>query len=256
VLEDYIGKDIDLTDVTVLHEKDNHRIYWLGIDDENAFRCNVYLIEDEDEFILVDPGSRSYFEQVYERVLQITDPMNVSKLILCHQDPDVAASMVDWLQLNENITIYSSARANVLLPHYGVDSYNFVDVVENPILKFKSGNQLHFIESPFLHFPGAFTTLDKNSNYLFSGDIFAALDTSWKLVVEDFDKHKMNLDLFHIDYMASNIAARGYVKRLEGIQVDALLPQHGSIISRKDVDAALEYLTDLRCGTDLIYGDL
>jgi flavorubredoxin len=228
----------------------------LGIDDETAFRCNAYLIKDGHEYFVIDPGSRSFFEQVKSRVAQITDPLNVSGIIVCHQDPDVAASMVDWLELNENITIYSTARANVLLPHYGRSDYSFYDVSENPIYTFKSGRELKFIEAPFLHFPGAFTTYDLTSKFLFTGDIFAALDTSWNLVVDDFEEHKMNLDLFHIDYMASNIAARGFVRRVENIEIEAILPQHGSIISSKDVKEALKYLNELKCGLDLIYSDL
>ncbi len=256
MLDSYIGKSIDLSEKTLLFKEDEHEIYWLGIDDETAFRCNAYLIKDDDEYILVDPGSRSFFTQVQERVSQITDPKNISDLIVCHQDPDVAASMIDWLDFKSDIVILSSARTNVLLPHYGNSNYIFKDTVENSVFTFKSGRKLRFIESPFLHFPGAFTTYDETSQFLFSGDIFAALDTSWELVVKDFESHKMNLDLFHIDYMASNIAARGYVRRLDGIKIDAILPQHGSIISKKDVANALNYLKNLQCGLDLIYSDL
>jgi len=256
MINEYIGKEISLDSLTLLFKEGSHEIYWLGIDDETAFRCNAYFIKDGDEYIVVDPGSRSFFEQVKKRVSQITDPANVTGLILCHQDPDVAASMVDWLDFKNDIIIYSSPRANVLLPHYGKSDYKFYDITENPTLTFKSGRELNFIEAPFLHFPGAFTTLDKSSKFLFSGDIFAALDTSWNLVVSDFEEHKMNLDLFHIDYMASNVAARGYVRRLDNVNVEAILPQHGSIISKKDVSSALEYLKNLQCGLDLVYSDL
>ena len=75
----------------------------------------------------------------------------------------------------------------------------------------------------------------------------------WRLVVDDFNRHELKLSLFHIDYMASNIAARGFVDRLRNLEINALLPQHGSIIPRKHVPQALKYLYELKCGTDLIY---
>ena len=78
----------------------------------------------------------------------------------------------------------------------------------------------------------------------------------WRLVVDDFSRHELKLNLFHIDYMASNIAARGFVARLRNIELNALLPQHGSIIPKKHVAKALSYLHDLKCGVDLIYPDL
>jgi len=255
-LDSYAGKEIDLENITPLYKKDSHEIYWLGIDDETAFRCNAYLIRDNDEYILVDPGSRSFYEQVKERVAQITDPANVKSLLVCHQDPDVAASMIDWLDFNPDILIISSARTNVLLPHYGRSEYKFYDICEEKTYTFESGRELQFIEAPFLHFPGAFTTYDKDSSFLFSGDIWAALDTNWNLTTSDFEEHKMNMDLFHLDYMASNIAARGYVRQLDNINIEAILPQHGSIISQIFVQDALEYLRTLKCGLDLIYSDL
>lgn len=252
----YRGKPLDMDAVTPLFEEGSHKVYWLGIDEETAFRCNVYLIQDEEEFLLVDPGSRAHFREIMQRVAQITDPRNVQGLILCHQDPDVAASMVDWLGLNPDITIYSSARTQVLLPHYGKSGYRFHDIALTLEMSFSSGRTLRFIEAPFLHSPGAFTTYDPTSRFLFSGDIFAALETDWELVVDDFERHRMNMNLFHADYMASNIAARGYVGRIKGLNIVAILPQHGSIIDAPEVPLALEYLENLQCGTDLIYSEL
>ncbi len=164
--------------------------------------------------------------------------------------------MIDWLELKDDLKIISSDRTNVLLPHYGREDYIFYSINENPIYTFENGHELEFVEAPFLHFPGAFVTLDKTSNFLFSGDIWAALDIEWNLVVDNFEMHTNNMNLFHIDYMASNIATRGFVNKIEDKKIDAILPQHGSIINKKNVNNALNYLKELRCGADIIYGDI
>ena len=247
---------IDLREPTPLFQLKGHTIYWLGITDETAFRCNAYLIIDGDEVILVDPGNRGFFQQVKDRVAQIIDPDRVSAMVLCHQDPDVAASMVDWLEINPDMRVFSTARTHVLLPHYGQADYQQVDVSTQSILDLPSGAQLRFIEAPHLHFPGAFTTFDSLSGFLFSGDIWAALDINWQLTVTSMAEHSVMMDLFHVDYMASNIAARGFVNRLEGIPIKAILPQHGSIITGEHVPEALDYLRNLQCGTDIAYPDL
>lgn len=64
------------------------------------------------------------------------------------------------------------------------------------------------------------------------------------------------MDLFHLDYMASNIAAQGFVNKLDGLEIEAILPQHGSIIPAVHVPAALQYLRELRCGLDIIYAGM
>lgn len=241
---------------TLLYEDDKHAVYWLGIDSNTAFRCNTYLIADGREYILIDPGSHGFFAQVKQRVAQIVDPLKVSAILLCHQDPDVAASMEDWLQLNNKIKVIASPRAHLLLPHYGVSGYDFYDIEEKPEYSLPSGKALCFVTAPFLHSPMAFATYDTASHYLFSGDIYAAVDSNWQLVVNDFEAHKESMDLFHIDYMASNIAARGFVKKLERFSIEAILPQHGSIIPGEYVQDALNYLNNLCCGTDVIYPEL
>ncbi len=245
-----------LAEPTVLFQEGDHAVYWLGVVEETAFRCNVYLIRSADEAIIVDPGNRNFFEAVKDRVAQIMNPMDVTGMILCHQDPDVGASMVDWLAFNPKIRVFTSPRTNVLLPYYGTGAYDYYDVVEYAEYPFSNGRTLQFVEAPFLHFPGAFATFDPASGFLFSGDVWAALDIDWNLVVEDFGEHRMALDLFHKDYMASNIAARGFVNRIKDLPIKAILPQHGSIITGKDVPAALDYLNRLRCGLDIIYPEL
>ena len=239
-----------------LFEREDHAVYWVGIADMTAFRCNVYFIKDGDEGIVVDPGSRGYFEAVKHHIAELMDPAAVSGMILCHQDPDVAASMVNWLEMNPGMKVFTSPRTNVLLPHYGVSGYNFYDTSAEPVYSLPSGEQLRFVDAPFLHFPGAITTYDGASRFLLSGDIFAALDIDWTLTVDDFAEHIAKMDLFHMDYMASNLAARGFVRRLAGLELDGILPQHGSVIKKEHVPLALEYLENLQCGLDIIYADM
>jgi len=251
----YIDK-LEMPDTTkpiLLFEEDDYQIYWLGLNEDSAFRVNVYLIKSGDEAVIVDPGNRNFFEPIKKEVIDILGDVNkVIGAVFCHQDPDVAASIVDWLDILPDMKVITSSRTNVLLPFYGIKGeYDFFDITQE--FTFSNGKVLSFIESPFLHFPGAFTTYCNTSSFLFSGDIFAALDIEWSLIVEDFDTHKMAMDLFSKDYFASNIATRGYAMKIEDLRIEAILPQHGSIIPKKFVKNSIDYLKDLQCGLDIIY---
>lgn len=169
LINKHIGKKIDVEKITCLYEEKDYQIFWLGIDNKTAFRCNVYMIKSGNEALIVDPGSRGFFEQVKKRALEIASIDEIKGLILCHQDPDVSASMIDWLDLKENLIIYSSDRTNVLLPHYGKEDYSYYSINQESTYTFENGHVLEFVEAPFLHFPGAFTTYCKTSRFLFSG---------------------------------------------------------------------------------------
>ncbi len=252
-IADYLQPGYDKEKPVLFFGHEEHEIYWLGIQEHTAFRSNIYLIKSGNQAIIVDPGHRAYFEKIYQRVEQIIDPSQVCGLIICHQDPDVAASMPDWLRVNPELQILTSPRTQVLLPYYGTGNYAWHDVVGEPFFKFPNGKRIRFIEAPFLHFSGAFATYDLTSGFLLSGDVWAAIQLEWNLVVEHFEEHQSVLDLFHVDYMASNVACRGFVEKLRAFQINAILPQHGSIIDSSDVPAALTYLETLVCGTDIIY---
>lgn len=249
----YAHARLSLTTPTPLFRAAQHAVYWLGIDQDTAFRCNAYLIEDGGEGYLVDPGGRPGFAQIKQRVEQIMPTTRIKGMILCHQDPDVAASMVDWLDLHPDIKVYSSLRTHALLPHYGKPKYPSVDIVDSPVLTLSSGAKLRFIEAPFLHFPGAFATYDTAAGFLFSGDIWAAVGMGWTLVSDDFESLSFKMEMFHTDYMAGNKASQGFTRKLRGLDIAAILPQHGSIIPRAQVADAIAYLNDLPCGLDLLY---
>lgn len=158
----------------VLYENDRHTVYWLGIYEPTAFRCNSYLVRSGDTGVLIDPGGarRTGGRHAIEAL---------TGMVLCHQDPDVAASMCDWLALNPALTVFTTPRTHVLLSAYGSSDYQLHDVEAEPVFVFPTGHRLHFIDAPFLHFPGAFTTFDAASGFLFSGDIWAAPAFDWRL---------------------------------------------------------------------------
>jgi len=239
-----------------LFNNKNRQIYWLGVPSEAAIHCNTYLIVDGEEGIIVDPGSVLVFESILKRVKEIIPIDQIVAITASHQDPDVCSSLFKWFEVNPAIKLISTRRADILLKFYGEGDYELYDVSENSEYTFKSGRKLNFIPAPFMHFPGAFTIYDNESKYLFSGDIWAALDFNWKLVVEDFEKYILNLNLFHLDYIASSVAAKGFVRNLKPYTIEAILPQHGSLISKGDVDKAVNYIESLVCGLDILYPDI
>ncbi|RUM91276.1 MAG: MBL fold metallo-hydrolase [Thermovibrio sp.] len=256
-IEELKGKNIDLNKPVVLYEDENHRVAWVGSSEDFIFRCNAYLISSGDKNILLDPGGIQHFPQVKDRVSQLIDPKEVTHIVAHHQDPDVAGSTPKWLEINPEITIVTTPRTKVLLPYYGFDRNKVkwldVSVLDDTMLELGDGSTLIFLTAPFLHFPDAFVTYDSKSKLLFSGDIFAAIQKKWELIVSDFERHKTEMMYFHVYYMASNKALKYFVDKIKPFSINAIVPQHGSIIPKEFVKDALEFLENLKCGIDLLY---
>ncbi len=128
--------------------------------------------------------------------------------------------------------------------------------VENEGMEIQLGDTvLKLIPSHFLHSPGNFSLYDPVSKILFSGDVGASLippEQDYDFV-ENFEEHVKYIEEFHKRYMASSKACKAWVERVRGLDVEAIVPQHGAIMKgREIVDAFLEWLYNLECGVDLL----
>ncbi|WP_457567642.1 oxygen-binding di-iron domain-containing protein [Desulfurobacterium sp.] len=249
---------LNLNEPILLYESPDYKIAWVGSAENFIFRCNAYLISADGTNILIDPGGIQHFPQVKQRVSAlIGNPEKITHIITHHQDPDVIGSLPEWLKINPEITIITTPRTKVLIPYYGFDrdNVNWLDVspLDDTIIDIGEKSTLMFLSAPFLHFPEAFVTYDSRSKILFSGDIFAAIQQKWELVVTDIEKHKKEMMYFHVYYMASQKALKYFVNKIKPFEIKAIAPQHGSIIPEEFVEKALNFLCNLKCGIDLLY---
>ncbi len=228
-------------------------IFWTGFHDKEAsLHCNSYLLIDEDEAVFIDPGSIPHFPIVMRKVLDLIDPDQITTLIAQHQDPDVCGNMMIVEDMIDNPNLKIAAHINTirLIRHYGIRS-EFYAVEENDFrLTLKSGRVLEFVFTPYLHSPGAIATYDPKTKSLFTSDIFAAIDRNWTLFAEDDFLSPM--DVFHQQYMPNNAVLKKCMEKLEEMDIDRLIPQHGSILEGDDVHTAIQHLKHLPCGTDLM----
>lgn len=228
-------------------------IFWVGFFEETTrLQCNPYLLIDEREAVLFDPGSIPDFPKIMRKVVDLINPQEITWIIPSHQDPDVCGNLAVVEDVIDNDELRIAAHLNTvrLIQHLGLRS-GFYPVNEHDFrLTLKSGRELQFLYMPFLHSPGAIVTYDPKSRALFSGDLFGAISKSWDIFsTEGFPQ---SMDSFHQAYMPSNEVLRRGMERLEQLDIQMILPQHGSVIEGGNVRIAIEYLKELRCGIDLM----
>ncbi len=229
------------------------RAWWVGQHLTNDhFQCHVYLVEHGDSSVLIDPGGLLTLDEVRRKVQQIVDLDQVKWFICHHQDPDITASLVrlDALVTRPDAAVVTHWRAAALLKHYGlrlpfwlVDEHNWtLDLGERV---------LDFVFTPYLHFPGAFTTFDRASGILFSSDIFGGFTDDNQLYASDMTYFEA-MRPFHEHYMPSrDILAHG-LEEIERLPIRLIAPQHGKLIPGPLVSPIIEKLKNLDCGLYLM----
>ncbi|WP_373484998.1 response regulator [Acetobacterium malicum] len=222
-------------------------IYWVGgCAQDGGLHCNPYLIIEGNEGVLIDPGSVLDFEDVYENVCSLIALEKIKYVILQHQDPDLCSAVPLFEKAGAKFEIVTHWRTQTLVKYYGIQSNYYIINENNFLLKLKSGRTLGFVLTPYLHFPGAFTSYDYQTKTLFSSDLFGAFSYEWSLYAGEDYLGKMKT--FHEHYMPSNSILRPVMEMFLGMDIAMIVPQHGSII-KGNVISYIKALRDLECGT-------
>lgn len=229
------------------------RIWWVGHRLKNdVFQCHVYLIEQGDQSVLLDPGSVLTFRQTLRKVEEVVPFSHIRYFVCHHQDPDItgALPLIDQLIDREDAVLVTHWRAQMLIKHYGIRlPFWLVDANEWKLAL--PDRRLQFVFTPYAHFPGAICTFDPVSGVLFSSDIFGGLTPEFSLVAKD-EHYFESMRPFHEHYMPSRDILDYALSAIERYPVRMIAPQHGSIIPEHLVQPMIDKLKTLDCGLYLI----
>ena len=242
----------------VLYDDGMHKCVMFSFDDESHedsfLSVNQYLIVQNGEGVLVDPGSEAIFDELYDALSVHVDINNIKFIFFSHQDPDVSGSIAQWA-ISTKAKFIMSALWVRFMSHYGFTELDRIMALPDHGAKLNFGKEyIKFVPSHFLHSPGNFTLYDSISKIVFSGDIGAAVVPSpegYKKVA-NFQEHTVHLEGFQKRYMGSNKLCNAWVSKIRALDVAIIAPQHGLIFEGEDVNSFLEWLASLECGSDNI----
>lgn len=215
----------------------------------NSLGSHAYLLQDPTgDAVLIDPGPSASFPFVFENLLSIIPLERVKYVILDQPDPDICMSMPLFEKAGLDAQIVTSWRNMLLIQHYELRSPFYIIDSNYMKLSLPSGRTLEFISTPYLQYPGTFTTFDSKTGTLFSSDLFGAFASPTgkdKFAEEDYLPRML---AFHEHNMPSNSVLRPVMDLLSLYDIQRVAPQHGAIISQ-NIPIYIEALRNLECGS-------
>ena len=211
---------------------------------------NEYLIVNNDDGILCDPGGSEIFPAVFSALTAEFDPSNIRALFASHQDPDIISSLSMWLEFNLEIKCYLSWLWASFIPHVGGTKETFVLIPDSGMDICVAGLRLQAVPAHYLHSCGNLHLYDPKAKILSCGDVGAAFLPPGEegLFVENFDKHIPHAEGFHRRWMGSARAKREWCERASALDIDMLCPQHGAIYKGEDVRRFIDWFDNLEVG--------
>ena len=95
----------------VLYNKNGHKWVVMGRDpdkQETVIDTNQYIVQKNDQTVLLDPGGIEIFPQVLAELTRHADTENIKTIVASHQDPDIASSLAMWVDLIKELDVYCS----------------------------------------------------------------------------------------------------------------------------------------------------
>ena len=229
------------------------RVWWVGhVQEGDPFQCHVYLIEQGDQSVLIDPGSKLTFANTLRKINEVIPFTSIKYFICQHQDPDItgAIQLIDQLICRNDAVIVTHWRTKMLLKHYDF-AIPFWLIDDNDWQLELEDRKLSFCFTPYAHFPGAFTTFDPESEIMFSSDLFGGLTDEFALFAKD-ETYFECMKPFHQHYIPSNDILQYVMSEIEKYPMAMIAPQHGSIIPKHLIPYMIEGLKSLDCGLYLL----
>ncbi len=221
-------------------------IYFVGEEElTNKLISNPYLIVEDNEAVLIDPGSVLDFQAVYKNVISLVSLSTIKLVVADHQYPDLCSSIPLFYDAGLTAPVALHWRTSIVIKHFGIKN-KFYYVNENKWMwKFYSGRTIHFLFAPYCHFAGTIMTYDENTKTVFTGDLFGSLSPPEYIYAGE--NYKKGMIAFHELYMPSQNILKPVMDSLLNIQIERIAPQHGCII-KDNIEKYIIEIRNIKCG--------
>jgi two-component system, cell cycle response regulator len=225
-------------------------IFWLGSDTKRfELRYHAYLLDFREGFVLIDPPPAPYFDKFWQSVGSIIKNQKISHIIFQNFSPAVSTVIPLLMQETDATFVFHHHTKNWLS---AFEISNPVVFVGDALLKlsFESGQELNFIETPYLPALHSFISYLPSPGILFSSLLFSANTLKWNLIADNVF-YPESMKSFHELYLPDRkflsiiLDIISNIKNNKGIT--AIASAHGSIIN-DHIEKYIFILKSIECG--------
>jgi NADH oxidase (H2O-forming) len=204
---------------------------------------NSYFINAEKKAI-VETTKAKFWDAWLEKIKAVTDPSEISYIILNHTEPDHSGNLENLLRLAPDAVVVGSGNAIRYLEDIVSVPFTSMKVKDGDILDL--GNKtLRFISAPNLHWPDTIYTWLPDDRVLFTCDSFGAHFCDRKMfddLVENYDESfKYYFDVILKPYSKFMLKA---IEKIRSLDISVIATGHGPVLRsdwKKYVDLSEKY---------------
>ncbi len=218
-------------------------VKWIGILDfdiktfdivmttEFGTTYNSYFINGKKK-ALIEVAKEKFSDTYFEKLKSLTDPAEISYIILDHTEPDHSGSLKLLLEAAPEATVVGSGNAIKYLEEMLNVPFRSMVVKDGDTLDL-GGKTLRFIAAPNLHWPDSIYTWLEEDRVLFTCDSFGAHYCTREMtddLTEDYLKaFKYYFDVILKPYSKFLIKA---IEKIKPLDIRYICPGHGPVLDK------------------------
>ncbi len=254
-------------------------MYWVGVNDRTTdlfeglwpisregVSINSYLIKDE-KTAIIDLAKAIKTDDFFAQISEVANLRAIDYAVINHVEPDHTGVLRILKDIAPDITIVCTQKgADLLEAYYGVHEHVMI-VGEGDTLSLGK-RALHFVMTPFVHWPETMMTYEPSEAILFSCDGFGGFGALQGAIFDDQCEDQGFYESESLRYFVNIVAkfrvsVRKAIDKLDEVAVKTIAPAHG-LIWRKHPERIIELYrawcnhpdTPGDLGATLIYGSM
>ncbi|MCF7924335.1 MAG: FprA family A-type flavoprotein [Candidatus Izimaplasma sp.] len=229
-------------------------IFWVGAIDKElevfdilmktkyGTTYNSYLIKGSKKIALIDTAKAPFRDEFIERIKDIVNIEDIDYLIINHAEPDHSGSVIDLLEINPNLEIFSSVPGMINLKAIINQDANFHKVKEGETLSL-GDKTLEFTLQPNLHWPDTMFTFLREDKLLFTCDFLGAHYGFEGVLHENLpsvEEYKESIKYYYDSIMSPfpKDVRRG-IKKVKEYNPEIIAVSHGAVIKKPYLDEVI-----------------
>ena len=192
----------------------------------NGMAYNSYVILDE-KIAVMDTVDAHFKQEWLDQIRTLLGDRHPDYLIIQHMEPDHSANIAAFMELYQDTTVVSSAKAFTMMKQFfGTDYPERQLVIKEGSTLSLGRHTLAFVAAPMVHWPEVMVTYDTCDKVLFSADgfgKFGALD-----VEEDWACEARRYYIGIVGKFGAQV--QNLLKKAAALDIQTICPLHGPIL--------------------------
>lgn len=197
---------------------------------KNGSTYNSYFIQD-DKNVIIDAVKLKFAEQYLDNLQTLVAPESIDYIIVQHNEPDHAGSLVKLLEAAPNARVVCSKGA-VKFVENTVNRDIDIHAVRNGDTLNIGARTLHFIVAPNVHWPDTMMTYSPDDTILFSCDFLGSHFCDSRMIDSEIPRDMWPdfKDYFDKIMRPFKKNVRSALDKIQDLTIKTIAPSHGPIL--------------------------